>query len=178
MGLLVNALSNALNITGAVFLAGCIATQPSDAKTVLDHATGSKTGIGEIDIINGSNLSSLNWLGEVFSKDSTIANFSVVGDVIAENSIIDDFTVVGDTNARNVDFVNMSAIGELLTQHVVVAEDVHLTSVRSTLTNTEIWGKLYVHNKNGTHVRITLNQTTVRGGIVCDVEPCPIIINK
>ena len=119
------------------------------------------TGMGKISLSNRA-LSSLNWTGEVTVTHSSIDNANVLGKMYAAYSTLGETTLTGELEATNVEFTS----------------NVDLTSGLTTFTDSSIAGNLTIHNQGDHQPKIYLNNTAVAGNVVCDVNPCPIIINN
>ena len=119
------------------------------------------TGMGKVSV-NNRTLEKLYWTGEVTVDHSSISDVYVFGKLHVAYSTIGALTHTGQMTAYNVQF----------------SSDVDLTTGTTTFTDSSIAGNLTIHNQGDGKPQIYLNNTAVAGNVVCDVNPCPIIINN
>ena len=119
------------------------------------------TGIGEVSISNRT-LPALYWTGQVTIDHSSIDDVYVVGKLHVAYSTLGATAHTGQMTAYNVKFTS----------------NVDLTTGLTTFTDSSIAGNLTIHNRGNGKPKVYLNNTAVAGDVVCDVNPCPIIINN
>lgn len=149
---LVDNLASLYNLAAVVLVGAATLTSPPA------HAL---TGLGHVSLDNRT-LETLYWAGQVNIKHSFIGHVYVDGVMQMSDSIIGATTHIGQLDATNIRFTS----------------DVDLTTGLTTFTDSSIAGNLTIHNRGNGKPEIYLNNTAVGGNVVCDVEPCPVFINK